>query len=203
MSRFIRLGSRKPVLTYGEFLITVDGGGSYAFYDTKNNCPIYPPYLADNVPWCGLKIHDDVVILTAFPERLPVEKAAPTSGYKRGVSCVFLKSRGVFLINPDGNSDVDVIFDKVAIEDCMIWCRVKSYDKTTSEYWFDFEGTWKATIQHNPKDKFYTVEIQNGEKIDRVCEVQTVEDTKTHEVTGLHIICLTKDETEVNLFYPF
>lgn len=203
MDKLIRLGSRKPVSTYGKFLIAEDSTKSYTFWDTENDCEISPPYLDENTPWEEMKIYDDVIVLTAFPKRLPVDKAKPTSGYTCGLNCVFLKSSGEFLLNPNGCSKADVVFDDVTINGGIILCKVRSYEKTTTEYWFDFAGICRVSKQHKQEDAFYTVKLQNGEEIKNVCEVHQIEDTETHMITGLHIICLTKDETEVNLFYPF
>lgn len=203
MDKLIRLGYRKPVSTYGKYLIVrTISTKSYTFWDTENDREISPPYLDENTPWEEINIYEDVVVLTAFPKRLSADKVKPTSGYTRGVRCVFLKSSGEFLLNPDGCTKTDVVFDDVIIDSDMIICKVTSYDKITTGYWFDFTGTYLAAKQHKQGDTFYTVKLQNGEKIKNVCEVQPVQDIESHAITGLHIICLAKDEAEVNLFYP-
>ncbi len=202
MSEIIRLGSRKPVSTYGKFLI-VRTISSYTFWDTENDREISPPYLDENTPWEEIKIYEEVVVLTAFPKRLSVDKVKPTSGYTCGLKCVFLKSTGEFLLNPDSCTNVDVLFDDVTIDGGIIICKVTSYDKTTTAYWFDFAGTYLISKSYKQGDTFYTVKLQNGEKIKNVCEVQPIQDIESYAITGLHIICLAKDETEVNLFYPF
>lgn len=202
MKKIIRLGMRRPVSTFGKFLITKSADGNHEFWDTENARSICPPNV-DKVPWCQIEILEDFVILTAFPQRLPISKVKPTSGYERGIKCLFIKARGQFLMNPYGCYEWDCIFDKIIVSKGIIYGKVTLKDNVTTESWFDSKGNWLAVKQYKKEDEFYTIKLKNGEEINRVCEVLEVKDTHTLAITGINIIYIARDADEVNLFYPF
>lgn len=221
MSSFIKLGARQLYKVYGKYLILqnkyVEGNNDsfdFTFWDTETNREICPPLIEKDerrLKWNRIEIHDECVVLRAYYNLLCEVKSA--SGYHYEYCCVFIKSKGEFLVNPHMNYDEDIVFDEVKIKEDKILCSLISVisfgniEKTI--HWFDFNGTWQLSTECKLGGFDYETEfpksiiLANGEKIDKICEISEAIDSEAHKVQGLYIICLAEDKTKHNYYYPF
>lgn len=221
MSSFIKLGARQLYKVYGKYLIlqnkyaeSNNDSFDFTFWDTETNREICPPRIetcGERRAWNRIEIYDDFVVLYAWSHGYFKVKSA--SGYNYEYCCVFVKSKGEFLVNPHMNCDEDIVFDEVKIKEDKILCSLISVisfgniEKTI--HWFDFNGTWQLSIECKLGGFGYKTEfpksiiLANGEKIDKNCEISEVIDSEAHKVQGLYIICLAEDKTKHNYYYPF